>query len=44
MIQDTKQKVVLIKQTMAAAQSWQKSYANNRRWNLEFKVDDWVFW
>jgi hypothetical protein len=43
MLQDTRDKVILIRQRMAAAQSRQKSYADNRRWVLEFEVEDQVF-
>jgi hypothetical protein len=43
MLQDTRDKVILIRQRMAAAQSRQKSYADNRRRVLEFEVGDQVF-
>ena len=37
------EKVQLIRERIKIAQSNQKSYANVRRRELEFKVDDWVF-
>jgi hypothetical protein len=43
LIQDTRDKVRVIKERMSAAQSRQKSYADNRRWPLEFTVGDRVF-
>lgn len=42
-IQDTRDKVVPIRQRMEAAQSQQKSYIDNRRQVLEFEVEDQVF-
>jgi hypothetical protein len=42
-IQDTKDKIVVIRQRMAVAQSQQKSYVDNRRRALEFEVRDHVF-
>ncbi|GKE08103.1 putative reverse transcriptase domain-containing protein [Tanacetum coccineum] len=42
MVQETTDKVVLIKERLKAARDRQKSYANNRRKPLEFKVDDQV--
>jgi hypothetical protein len=42
-IQDTKDKIVVIRQRMAVAQSQQKSYVDNRRRALEFEVGDHVF-
>jgi hypothetical protein len=43
LIQDTRDKVRVIKEWMSVAQSRQKSYADNRRRPLEFKVGDRVF-
>ena len=43
LIQDTCDKVRVIKEQMSTAQSWQKSYADNRRRPLEFEVGDCVF-
>ncbi|GJV98944.1 putative reverse transcriptase domain-containing protein [Tanacetum coccineum] len=40
LVQDTTDKVVLIKEKLKAARDRQKSYANNRRKPLEFKVGD----
>ena len=42
-VQDATQKIVKIKEKLLAAQSRQKSYADNRRRNLEFQVGDMVF-
>jgi hypothetical protein len=39
LIQDTHEKVRVIKERMIVAQSRQKSYANNRRRPLEFEVN-----
>jgi hypothetical protein len=35
--------VLVIMERMSVAQSWQKSYADNRRRPLEFIVGDWFF-
>jgi hypothetical protein len=43
LIQDTREKVCVIKERMSATLSRQKSYTNNRRRPLEFKVGDRVF-
>ena len=43
MIQQAVDKVKLIQERLLAAQSRQKSYADNRRRHLEFQVGDWVF-
>ena len=43
LIRDTRDKVLVIREKMSAAQSRQKSYANNQRRLLEFKVGDRVF-
>ncbi|GJW52014.1 putative reverse transcriptase domain-containing protein [Tanacetum coccineum] len=40
LVQETTDKVVLIKEKLKAARDRQKSYANNRRKPLEFKVGD----
>ena len=37
------EKVKVIRDRLLTAQSRQKSYADNRRRDLEFQVDDWVF-
>ena len=42
-MQLTIEKVSLIKKKLKATQSKQKSYADNRRRNLEFEVGDHVF-
>ncbi|GJT24932.1 hypothetical protein Tco_0894869 [Tanacetum coccineum] len=42
MVQETTDKVVLIKKRLKAARNCQKSYANNRRKSLEFEVGDQV--
>ncbi|GKC87075.1 hypothetical protein Tco_1147724, partial [Tanacetum coccineum] len=42
LVQETTDKVVLIKEKLKAARDRQKSYANNRHKPLEFKVEDWV--
>ncbi|GJU38861.1 putative reverse transcriptase domain-containing protein [Tanacetum coccineum] len=42
LIQETTEKIVLIKQRMQAAQDRQKSYADRKRKLIEFKVGDWV--
>jgi hypothetical protein len=42
-IEETREEVQLIKEIMLAAQSRQKSYAGNRRRDLEFAVGDRVF-
>jgi hypothetical protein len=43
LIQDTREKLRVIKERMSAAQSRQKSYADKRRRPLEFEVEDHVF-
>ena len=43
LVQLTVEKVALIKERLKAAQSRHKSYANNRRRDLEFEVGDHVF-
>ena len=43
LVQLTVEKVFLIKERLKAAQSGQKSYVDNRRRDLEFKVGDHVF-
>ena len=42
-VQQTVDKVKLIREWLLTAQSWQKSYADNRCRQLEFEVGDWVF-
>ena len=43
LVQESLDKVHLIKERMLAAQSRQKAYVNHRRWDLEFPVDDHLF-
>ena len=43
LIQDIHDKVLFIKERMSAVQSQHKCYAKNRRWLLEFEVEDRVF-
>jgi hypothetical protein len=43
LIQDTCEKVRVIKERMSVVQSRQKSYADNRRRPLEFEVGDHLF-
>ena len=43
LVQDTVEKVRLIQERLKTAQSRQKSYADNRRRELEFEVGDFVF-
>jgi hypothetical protein len=43
LIQDTREKVHVIKERMSAAQSRQKSYVDNRMRPLEFEVGDHLF-
>ncbi|KAM7481090.1 hypothetical protein LguiB_005673 [Lonicera macranthoides] len=43
LVQDTTEKIKLIKQRLLTAQSRQKSYADKRRRPLEFEVGDYVF-
>jgi hypothetical protein len=43
LIQDSCDKVLIIRERMSAAQSRQKSYVDNRRQRLEFDVGDHVF-
>nr|XP_027086555.1 uncharacterized protein LOC113708294 [Coffea arabica] len=42
-MEDAQEKIKLIRQRLQTAQSRQKSYANNRRKDLEFEVGDQVF-
>ena len=42
-VQQAVDKVKLIREWLLTAQSRQKSYADNRRRQLEFEVGDWVF-
>ena len=42
-VQETTEKIKLIRERLRTAQSRQKSYADRRRRPLEFKVGDWVF-
>ena len=37
------EKIQLIQERIQAAQSWQKSYADRRMWNLKFKVGNHVY-
>ena len=41
-LQEIKDQVHLIKERMKTAQSRQKSYTDNRRRSMDFKVGDWV--
>ena len=43
LIQDTNEKIKVIRDILKAAQNRQKSYADNGRKDLEFQVGDWVF-
>ncbi|EOY16855.1 Uncharacterized protein TCM_035774 [Theobroma cacao] len=43
LVQDATEKIHMIRQKMLTAQSRQKSYADNRRRDLEFQVGDHVF-
>jgi hypothetical protein len=43
LIQDTREKMRVIKERMSVAQSWQKSYVDNGMRSLEFEVGDRVF-
>ncbi|XP_070003170.1 uncharacterized protein [Nicotiana sylvestris] len=43
LVQQAIEKLKLIQERLLAAQSRQKFYADNRRRDLEFQVDDWVF-
>ncbi|XP_070039444.1 uncharacterized protein [Nicotiana tomentosiformis] len=43
LVQQAIEKIKLIQERLLAAQSRQKSYADNRRRDMEFQVDDWVF-
>ena len=43
LVQLTVEKIALIKEILKAAQSRHKSYADNRRRDLEFEVGDHVF-
>ncbi|XP_070029772.1 uncharacterized protein [Nicotiana sylvestris] len=43
LVQQAIEKIKLIQERLLAAQSHQKSYADNRRRDLKFQVDDWVF-
>lgn len=42
-VQITTDKIKIIRERLQTAQSRQKSYADNRRKDLEFQVGDWVF-
>ncbi|XP_040996173.1 uncharacterized protein LOC121242365 [Juglans microcarpa x Juglans regia] len=42
-LQDVQRQVTMIQERMKAAQNRHKSYADNRRRNLEFVVGDWVY-
>ncbi|GAB2297561.1 hypothetical protein Dimus_038481 [Dionaea muscipula] len=43
LVEQTSEKISLIRDRLLAAQSRQKSYVDNRRWDLEFQVGDKVF-
>ena len=42
-VQETTEKIQLIRKRLKTAQSRQKSYADNRRRNIEFQIGDFVF-
>ena len=42
-VEETTEKIQLIKEKLKTAQDRQKSYANQRRRALEFEEGDWVF-
>ncbi|CAL2238916.1 unnamed protein product [Prunus armeniaca] len=42
-VERTKEQVKIIRERLKAAQDRQKSYADNRRKDLQFEVGDWVF-
>ncbi|KAI5334174.1 hypothetical protein L3X38_024307 [Prunus dulcis] len=42
-VEQTKEQVKIIRERLKTAQDRQKSYADNRRKDLQFKVGDWVF-
>ncbi|KAI5349880.1 hypothetical protein L3X38_002771 [Prunus dulcis] len=42
-VERTKEQVKIIRERLKTAQDRQKSYANNRRKDLQFEVGDWVF-
>lgn len=42
-VNETAEKIRLIREILRCVQSWQKSDADNRRWDLEFFVGDVVF-
>lgn len=43
MVEETIEKIKLLKKHLTTAQSQQKSYANNQRRDFEFKIGDHVF-
>ncbi|XP_070023204.1 uncharacterized protein [Nicotiana sylvestris] len=43
LVQQAIEKIKLIQERLLAAQSRKKSYADNRRRDMEFQVDGWVF-
>ena len=42
-VQETTEKIQVIRKRLKTAQSRQKSYANNRRRDIEFEIGDFVF-
>ena len=42
-IYDALEKVKVIRNKLASAYNWQKSYADNRKWPLEFDLGDQVY-
>lgn len=42
-LQEVRKQVTMIQERMKASQNRQKSYADNRRRNMEFAVRDWVY-
>ena len=43
LVQETNEKINIVKERMKAAQSRQKSYVNKHRKDIEFSVEDYVF-
>lgn len=43
LVMEALEKVRMIRERLKMAQSHQKSYANVRRRDLEFKIGDWVY-
>ena len=43
LVQQTREKIWLIQESIQVAQSWQNSYADRRTWDLKFEVGDHVY-